>query len=76
MRVKWSNIVALSLMTMIVIVLLANLESVLETLASLRHIGPSESPEERTFGLVVLGLLLVSIVAVVKIVIHGGNKQP
>lgn len=80
MRVKWSNVVALGLLTVIVIVLMSNLEPIMATLSSLREVGPGAgagaSMEDRTYGLMVLGLLLVTIVAVVKIVIHGGSKQP
>ncbi|MCH8823227.1 MAG: hypothetical protein IH984_06925 [Planctomycetes bacterium] len=42
---------------------------------SMELIGPGHSPEEMTWGLIVFGLVLVSILAAMKIVLHGNQKN-
>ena len=43
--------------------------------SSMELIGPGHSTEEMTWGLIVFGLVLISILAAMKIVLHGNQSQ-
>ena len=44
-------------------------------LSSMKNIGPSHSPEEQTLGLIAFGLVAITIVAVVKILVHSQQRD-
>lgn len=67
MQIKWNNLIALALLVFAFVVGLRYLPQIGEFLATLSQVGPGGDPDQRTFGLMAFGLVLVLIVAVVKI---------
>ncbi|MBK8099845.1 MAG: hypothetical protein IPK26_22295 [Planctomycetes bacterium] len=56
------------------IVLVQHWHSIVSFIKSIENIHPSASPEEQTAGLVAFGLLIISILALVRILVHQPRK--
>lgn len=69
MQIKWSNLIALVLTAFALLVGLRHLPEISEFLSTVSHIGPRGDPEQRIFGLMAFGLIMVTIVAVVRILV-------
>ena len=76
MSIKWSNVVAFALLFLGFIIFIKMGPQIGEFFSNLWRIGPGHSPEDQTMGLVAAGLICVVIVAVVKIVLNSGGKNP
>ena len=71
MEVKWSNIIALGLAIVLLIILWKAAPEIRIFLGSLRNIGPGPI-EDQAMGLVAFSLICIVIVAIVKILTRGG----
>ena len=71
MRLKWPNIFALTLILVALMTVLRFSDHLRQTISTLPAIGPGYPPEDRTVGLLVLGLIGVTIVAVTRILAAG-----
>jgi len=67
MTIHWNRIIALVLAVFVMLIFMSHSGTVRKTVASIEGIGPGHSPDEQTFGLLILGLLCVTVVALVKI---------
>lgn len=74
MEIKWPNVVALSLVMSSVVLAVWHHRELAAAIGSISEIGPGHTPEEKTLGLCVLGVILVSLVAVVRLVLHGNQR--
>lgn len=71
MQIKWNNVIVLLFVTAFCLGLYVCGPAIRQALYGLRQIGPSYGPDEQMFGLMVLGLLGVVVVAIVKILTQG-----
>ena len=69
MQIKWSNVIALALVVFALVVGLRHLPEIGEFLSTISHIGPRGDPQQRTSGLMAFGLIMVTIVAVIRILV-------
>jgi len=74
MTIKWTNIIALALLLMALVVIFKAPSEIGAFLGTVRYIG-SGQPHNEMMGLLVFGLVLVLIVAVAKIVIDSNRKN-
>ena len=75
MEIKWPNVVAMGLAILAVVLAVRHQPAIHATLATVGDIGPGFSPEEQTRGLVVLGVILVSGVAIVRLLIEANRRN-
>ena len=75
MRILWHNLIALILLIMAVVVAVRKRHEIAGFLMTTEHIGRGGTFEEQTAGLVALGLVLVTIVALVKILTHNNRRD-
>jgi hypothetical protein len=76
MEIKWSNVVAFALGLTALIILVRMHREIAEFVSFMGCIGPGHNPQEQATGLVAVGMICVVIVAVVKIVLNSGGKNP
>ena len=69
MQVKWSNVMALALIVFALVVGLRHLPEITDFLSTISHIGPHGDPKQRVFGIMAFGLIMVTVVAVVRILV-------
>ena len=69
MQIKWNNVIALALVVFALVVGLRHLPEISEFISTLSHVGPRGDPEQRTLGLMAFGLIMVTVVAVVRILV-------
>jgi hypothetical protein len=67
MRINYRNIGILIFSLVILFLLLRHGHAVSDAVANLDHIGPGHSVEEQTAGLLALGFIGVSLVAIVRL---------
>ena len=70
MEIKWSNIVALALMIVLLVILWKAAPEIRMFLGSMRDIGPGP-PEDMAMGLVAFALIGILVVAIVRILVSG-----
>ena len=75
MEVKWPNVVALALGIFGVVLLVREHGAVGVALAGIGQIGPGHTPEEKFQGFLVLGILLITLVAVVRLVLDANGRN-
>lgn len=73
MRIHWHNIIALILVIIAIVLFFKCWPEMTDTLATMKHLGPGHTVEDKTFGLLALGLIGAILVAVVKILTSGRN---
>jgi hypothetical protein len=73
MKVHWNNLIAAVLGLIALIFLLRHREQALGFLATARRIGPGNSPEDMTLGLIVVGFCAATLVAIVRILTSNKN---
>ena len=71
MNIRWNNIVAALLGMAALIFALRHQDSCKAALDSIDRMGPSNSPDDRFVGFMVLGLIGVIVVSIVKILTHS-----
>ena len=69
MQIKWSNVIALALVVFALVIGLKHLPRISEFLSTVSHIGPRGDPDQRISGLIAFGLIMITIVAVVRILV-------
>ena len=67
MQIRWNNVVGAVLAIIVLIVLLRCWPQVTGTLTTIGNIGPGHSTEDKTTGLVLIGLIGAVLVAIVRI---------
>ena len=72
--IKWNNLAALGFGILAVILLLQHRPAMGLALASMKAIGPGGSTEDRTLGLITLGLVGVCLVALVRLLTSNNRK--
>ncbi|MCH7592217.1 MAG: hypothetical protein IH989_05515 [Planctomycetes bacterium] len=75
MEIKWPNVVALGLVLLSVVLAMRNHRQLGVAIGSISHIGPGNTTEDKTLGLCVLGVILVSLVAVVRLVLSTSERK-
>ncbi len=75
MEIKWPNVVALGLVVLSVVLAVRNHRELGAAIGSITKIGLGHTPEDKTLGLCVLGVILVSLVAVVRLVLQGNERK-
>jgi uncharacterized membrane protein YqhA len=73
-QIRWNNIIALILLVLALILLVKLLPAMVVFLASMKDIGPGHTTDEKTIGLIALGLVGVLLVAVVRILTSNNSK--
>ncbi len=71
MQVKWTNVISLALVVFAFVTGLRYLPEIGGFLSTLSHIGPRGDPEQRIFGLMAFGLILVTVVGVIRILTNN-----
>ncbi len=72
--IKWNNILALALAILVVVLLIRHGPALAVALASMQAIGPGNSAEDKTLGLITLGIVGVCLVAIVRLVVRNDRK--
>ncbi len=75
MEIKWPNVVALGLVVLSVVLAVRNHRELAAAIGTIAEIGPGHTAEEKTVGLCVLGVILVSLVAVVRLALQGNERK-
>lgn len=75
MQIKWRNIFAFLLALGAFILLIHSLEPIAAFLATMRDIGPGHTPEEQLKGLLAFGLVLISILGVIRILARSDGDS-
>jgi len=73
MKIHWNNIIAAALGLMAMVFLLRYREQAVALLATAKRIGPGNSPEDMTLGLIVIGMWAATLVAIVRILTTNKN---
>jgi len=72
--IKWNNIIAAALGLTALIVLLRYREQAAAFLSTVNRIGPGNSPEDMTLGLIVIGFGGAVLVAIVRLLTSNNRK--
>ena len=75
MTVRWSNIAAAALFLFAMVLLIANWREIEAFVGSVRSIGPNGTTEERVTGLIAFGVILVSLLGLVRILSSRGGQS-
>ncbi len=72
--IKWNNVIAVALGATALIFLLRYREQAAAFLSTVKRIGPGNSPEDMTLGLIVIGICGVVLVAIVRLIVRNDRK--
>ncbi len=75
MSIKWSNVVVFGLLILAVVLTVYHHRAVHAAITSIGKFGPGYTREESVLGLCVLGIILVSLVAVVRLVVSDNRRD-
>lgn len=75
MEVKWPNVVAFGFAIIAVILAVRHRDELSVALGGLGHMGPASTPDEQFYGFLVLGLLLITLVVIVRLIVSAGGKD-
>ena len=70
MEVKWTNAICFALLLGAFLALIYMQDSVLSFLSALGRLGPEHQTDQQVYGLICLGLILVTLVGVLKILMQ------
>jgi hypothetical protein len=76
MKIRWNNILVAVLTAFILIITLRHGASCRAALASLQSLVPNHDVDDRFVGFIVLGILAVTLVAIVKLVTQSRRQDP
>ena len=71
MKIHWNNIIAAILGFAAFITLLRYREQAAAFFSTVKRVGPGNSPEDMTLGLIVIGFCGVVLVAIVRLLTHN-----
>ena len=74
MRILWGRVFTFLLALVIGGVLIVYAGPICRFLASMRHIGPGYSTEDKTLGLIAFGIVLVGILALARILTQSNQR--
>jgi uncharacterized membrane protein YqhA len=74
MRILWHNTVTFLLLIVAFVLLYKCWPEITATLATMKNIGPGHTTEEKTIGLLALGLVAAFLLGVVKILTQGPKQ--
>lgn len=76
MEIKWNNLIALALLIFALVLTIKNLPEIVAFLSTMNDIGPGNGyrREDRVMGLMCLGLIVITIVAIVKILTTNPDR--
>ena len=72
--IKWNNVAAAGFCLLALILLLQHGPAMGLALASMKALGPGSSTEDKTLGLITLGVVGVSLVAIVRLLASNNRK--
>jgi hypothetical protein len=75
MEIKWSNLVFFALVIFTIAWAVRAQDSIFSFLSRMGRLGPDHPSDERIYGLMVFGLVLVTLVAVLKIFIENLTRN-
>jgi hypothetical protein len=73
MEIRWNNIIAFVLLLIALVLLVKCLPEITAFMASMKHLGPSHSTDDKVFGLIAFGLVGVLLVAIVRILSNNSK---
>jgi uncharacterized membrane protein YqhA len=74
MRILWHNIAALMLLIVAFVLLYKCWPEITATLMTMKNIGPGHTTEDKTIGLLALGLVAAFLLGVVKTLTQGPKQ--
>lgn len=75
MSIKWPNVVVFGLLILAAVLTVYHHRAVHAAITSIGRIGPGYTQEESVLGLCVLGIILVSLVAIVRLVVSENRRN-
>lgn len=75
MTIKWSNLLAFALAILAVVLTVRHGGDLRATVSTIGQLGPRYTIEEKTLGFCVLGVILVSLVAIVRLVLSNDRRN-
>ncbi len=75
MRIRWSNVVALGLVLVALWIALLMSTEIAAFLSTLGDIGPGHTPDQQLKGLMAFGLLAVTLVALIRLLLHNDRRD-
>ena len=75
MKIKWTNLFALCLGLFALVLVLKLPGPIASFLSTIREIGPGHDPEQQTRGLLAFGLVVVSLLALVRILVRTDRRD-
>jgi hypothetical protein len=73
MKIHWNNLIAAGLGVTALVLLLRYREQARAFLATAKRIGPGNSPEDMSLGLIVIGFCAATLVAIARILTNNKN---
>lgn len=74
MKIHWNNLIAFGLGLTGLILLLRHRDQAGAFLSTVKRIGPGNSPQDMTLGLIVIGFCGAVLVAIVRILTNNKNQ--
>jgi len=74
MRINWHNIIASILLTVALVLLVRCWPEITATLVTMKNIGPRHTTEDKTVGLLALGLVAAFLLGAIKILTQGPKQ--
>lgn len=75
MKMHWNNLIAAILGLVVLVIILRYREPALAFLSTVKRIGPGNSTEDMTLGLIVIGFAGAVLVAIVRILTNNKNNS-
>ncbi len=75
MRIKWANVFVLFLAALAVALAVSDPRPLVGAIGSIRHIGANATVEDRVYGLCVLGVISITIVALAKVLTRDRGQD-
>jgi hypothetical protein len=73
MKIRWNSVIAVILGFTAFFTLLRHREQAAAFFSTVNRIGPGNSPEDMTLGLIVIGFCGVVLVAIVRLLTHNSR---
>jgi hypothetical protein len=73
-KINWNNLLAAALGLVALVFLLRHWEQAVAFLSTAKRIGPGNSPQDMTLGLIAIGFCAATLVAIVRILTNNKSK--